>query len=225
MSGPLGPPTSGPQPHGEQRHIVARRVGQPGPPRGSRGGRPGRCPRRRAGRVLRGGWGAGPLCRGVDIRAAPSPPEVNRRVRCRHGRSLRDGPAAGHAGVAPRPGIVLLAVDGEIDTLTAARLQAGLDEAVDAARADGSGVVVDLSGVTFLASSGLAVLIGGSPAPGRARRPAAPGRRLPRRHAPVAGAPGADALFDILDDVASAARRRRDAPPPGVAPPPGEVGR
>ena len=33
----------------------------------------------------------------------------------------------------PQPGTVLLAVDGEIDTLTAARLQAGLDEAVAAA--------------------------------------------------------------------------------------------
>ena len=40
----------------------------------------------------------------------------------------------------PRPGTVLLAVDGEIDTLTAARLQAGLDEAVDVAQADGSAV-------------------------------------------------------------------------------------
>ena len=72
----------------------------------------------------------------------------------------------------PRPGTVLLAVDGEIDTLTAARLQAGLDEAVAASQADGSSVVVDLSGVTFLASSGLAVLIGG------ARRLADLGSRL-----------------------------------------------
>ena len=72
----------------------------------------------------------------------------------------------------PRPGAVLLAADGEIDTLTAARLQAGLTEAVEAARADGSGVVVDLSGVTFLASSGLAVLIGG------ARRLAESSKRL-----------------------------------------------
>jgi hypothetical protein len=48
----------------------------------------------------------------------------------------------------PRAGSVLLEVDGEIDTLTAARLQAGLDEALDVARSEGSGVVVDLSGVT-----------------------------------------------------------------------------
>ena len=148
----------------------------------------------------------------------------------------------------PRPGTVLLAVDGEIDTLTAARLQAGLDEAVDASRADGSGVVVDLSGVTFLASSGLAVLIGG------ARRLADLGSRLRLVAASRAvtrplQVTGADALFDIHDDVASAvveaegtgasqhasAGGERTAPgsppshtaatPPGVAPPPGEVGR
>ena len=144
----------------------------------------------------------------------------------------------------PRPGTVLLAVDGEIDTLTAARLQAGLDEAVAASQADGSGVVVDLSGVTFLASSGLAVLIGG------ARRLADLGSRLRLVAASRAvtrplQVTGADALFDIHDDVASAvveAQRARAsagdeqtapgsppshtaATPPGVAPPPGEVGR
>ena len=148
----------------------------------------------------------------------------------------------------PRPGTILLAVDGEIDTLTAARLQAGLDEAVDASQADGSGVVVDLSGVTFLASSGLAVLIGG------ARRLADLGSRLRLVAASRAvtrplQVTGADALFDIHDDVASAVVEaegttasqqasggdERTAPgsppshtaatPQGVAPPPGEVGR
>ena len=121
----------------------------------------------------------------------------------------------------PRPGSVLLAVDGEIDTLTAARLQAGLDEAVEAARADGASVVADLSGVTFLASSGLAVLIGA------ARRLAELGGRL---HLVAASravtrplqVTGADALFDIHDDVAAALAT---APFPDVAPPPGEVGR
>ena len=124
----------------------------------------------------------------------------------------------------PRPGTVLLAVDGEIDTLTAARLQAGLDEAV-AAGTDGSRIVVDLSGVTFLASSGLAVLIGA------ARRLAGLGSRL---HLVAASravtrplqVTGADALFDIDDDLASALASVPDvAPRPGVAPPPGEVGR
>jgi anti-sigma B factor antagonist len=120
-----------------------------------------------------------------------------------------------------RPGFVLLTVDGEIDTLTAASLEAGLNEAVDASRADGSGVVVDLSDVTFLASSGLAVLIGG------ARRLAELGGRLRLVAASrVVTRPlqvtGADALFDIHDDVASAVAA---STPPGVAPPPGEVGR
>jgi len=146
----------------------------------------------------------------------------------------------------PRPGTVLLEVDGEIDTATAPRLQAGLVEALDAAHAEGSHVVVDLTGVTFLASSGLAVLIGG------ARRVTALGGRLrlvaaSRSVTRPLQVTGADALFDTFDDVASAlsaearrpfdaeARRPPDAaasrpspvaaPPPGVAPPTGGVGR
>jgi anti-sigma B factor antagonist len=120
----------------------------------------------------------------------------------------------------PQPGTVLLVVDGEIDTLTAARLQSGLDEALEAARTDGADAVVDLSGVTFLASSGLAVLIGG------ARRVAEVGGRLRLVAASRAvtrplQVTGADALFDIHDDLASALV----APPPGVAQSPGEVGR
>ena len=122
----------------------------------------------------------------------------------------------------PRAGTVLLAVDGEIDTLTAARLQAGLDEAVEASRADGSAVVVDLSGVTFLASSGLAVLIGG------ARRLAELGGRLRLVAASRAvtrplEVTGADALFDVHDDLPAAlAGPLTPAPPPGVAPPSAE---
>ena len=122
----------------------------------------------------------------------------------------------------PRPGTVLLAVDGEIDTLTAARLQAGLNEALEAAQADGADVVVDLSGVTFLASSGLAVLIGGARSlaelGGRLRLIAA--SRAVTRPLQVTGA---DALFDIHDDLAAALRAAPGtAPPPGVAPPPTE---
>jgi anti-sigma B factor antagonist len=145
----------------------------------------------------------------------------------------------------PRPGAVLLEVDGEIDTATAARLQAGLDEALAAAHAEGAGVVVDLTGVTFLASSGLAVLIGG------ARRVTALGGRLrlvaaSRSVTRPLQVTGADALFDTFGDVASAlaaagrpfdaeAGRPFDAeagrpsgaaaPPRGVAPPTGGVGR
>lgn len=130
----------------------------------------------------------------------------------------------------PRPGTILLEVDGEIDTATAPRLQAGLDEALDAADAEDSRVVVDLTGVTFLASSGLAVLIGG------ARRLTALGGRLrlvaaSRSVTRPLQVTGADALFDTFDDVASALSAEASrpspatAPPPGVAPPTRGVGR
>lgn len=56
----------------------------------------------------------------------------------------------------PRTGLALLTVTGEIDTLTAPQLSTALDELL--AVADGD-LAVDLDGVTFLASSGLGVLI------------------------------------------------------------------
>jgi anti-sigma B factor antagonist len=114
----------------------------------------------------------------------------------------------------PQPGTVLLEVDGEVDTLTAVRLEAALD----AAGAGDTAVVVDLSGVTFLASSGLAVLIGG------ARRMRVSGGRLylvaaSRAVTRPLEVTGADALFDVHGDVASALAA---AVAPGIAPPPGE---
>jgi anti-sigma B factor antagonist len=118
----------------------------------------------------------------------------------------------------PRADTVLLEVDGEVDTLTAPRLEAGLNDALAAAGDPGTGVVVDLTGVTFLASSGLAVLIGA------ARKETGVGRRL---HLVAASrsvtrplqVTGADALFDIHADVPAALAA---VAPPGVAPPPGE---
>ena len=103
----------------------------------------------------------------------------------------------------PRAGSVLLEVDGEIDTLTAARLQAGLDEALDAARSEGSGVVVDLSGVTFLASSGLAVLIRAAQVVGEhgRRLRLVVGTRAVRRPLQITGS---DQLFDLFEDLDSA---------------------
>ncbi len=56
----------------------------------------------------------------------------------------------------PRPGTATLAVSGELDTLTAPELDTALGELLGIQDAV---LVVDLSGVTFLASSGLAVLI------------------------------------------------------------------
>lgn len=70
----------------------------------------------------------------------------------------------------PHPTLTVLAVRGEVDALTAPRLAAALDELLD-----GAGereIAVDLEGVTFLASSGLGVLID------TARRAARDDRRL-----------------------------------------------
>ena len=68
----------------------------------------------------------------------------------------------------PRPGLTVLRARGEVDTLTSPQLDAGLDELL--AVPDGA-LAVDLSDVTFLASSGLGVLI-------RAARRAARSRRV-----------------------------------------------
>jgi anti-sigma B factor antagonist len=120
----------------------------------------------------------------------------------------------------PQPGTVLLQVDGEIDTLTAPRMQAGMNTALDALAATpaGAALVVDLSGVTFLASSGLAVLVDG------ARRATAAGRRLHVVAATrVVTRPleltGADTLFATYADLPSALAA---VGPATVAPPPGE---
>jgi anti-sigma B factor antagonist len=121
----------------------------------------------------------------------------------------------------PRPEVVLLTVDGELDTLTAPRLGTDLSAALDTALADGAALVVDLSEVTFLASSGLAVLVDG------ARRARAAARRV---HLVVASravsrpleVTGADALFDTHADLSAALAAVAS---PAVAPPPRGVGR
>jgi anti-sigma B factor antagonist len=56
----------------------------------------------------------------------------------------------------PRPDTVVLAVRGEIDTLTAPAFTAATEELLTA---QGEVLVMDLAEVRFLASSGLAVLI------------------------------------------------------------------
>jgi len=122
----------------------------------------------------------------------------------------------------PRPDVVALEVDGEVDTLTAPRLESCLDEVLDTATTSGSAVVADLTGVTFLSSSGLAVLIRGArraTAAGVALRLVAATRAVTR---PLT-VTGADVLFDIHSDVASALTARTAAA--DVAPPPGGGGR
>lgn len=119
------------------------------------------------------------------------------------------------------PGTVVLEVDGEIDTLTAPRLEADLVSALDSGGAEGTSVIVDLTNVTFLASSGLAVLIYG------ARRATAAGRRLhvvaaTRSVTRPMSVTGADTLFDTHADLDSALAAVATG---GVAPPPAGGGR
>jgi anti-sigma B factor antagonist len=77
-----------------------------------------------------------------------------------------EAPAAEAAGdfldaaiTRPRPGAAVLWVQGEVDTLTATLFADAVAELVDGPEPT---LVVDLTGVTFLASSGLAVLIQGA---------------------------------------------------------------
>lgn len=58
------------------------------------------------------------------------------------------------------PGGLLLAVTGEVDLHTAPTLRSALDSAVAEAGSHGPDVVVDLSGVGFMDSTGLGELVG-----------------------------------------------------------------
>ena len=103
--------------------------------------------------------------------------------------------------VRTRPTAVILAVEGEIDTLTAPPLEQAVRELLAETGADR--LVIDLSGVTFLASSGLAVLIRGAHrAADRALRlRLVTGSRAVRRPLEVTGS---DQLFDMYQDVQAA---------------------
>lgn len=117
------------------------------------------------------------------------------------------GQSAIGAGLSrPAPGIALLTVQGEVDTLTAPRLESAIDELLQAAEPV---LVTDLTEVRFLASCGLAVLI-------RAAHHAATGGR--RIRLVTAGRPvlrplritGTDTLFDMHTDLAAALLPHRD---------------
>jgi anti-sigma B factor antagonist len=106
----------------------------------------------------------------------------------------------------PRPGAALLVATGEVDTLTAPRLEAAVDELLATAA---EVLVVDLSGIAFLASSGLAVLIRAAhlaAADGRRLRLVAQGRPVLR---PLR-ITGTEELFDLHDDRAAALGPDRD---------------
>lgn len=67
----------------------------------------------------------------------------------------------------PRDGLTVLTVSGEVDTLTAPQLSTALEDLL----AVGTGeLAIDLDGVTFLASSGLGVLIDAARRAARAQR-------------------------------------------------------
>ncbi|MHA6780841.1 STAS domain-containing protein [Pseudonocardia saturnea] len=108
----------------------------------------------------------------------------------------------------PRPGTAVLTVAGEVDTITAAHLGVALGRLLDE---PADVLVVDLTGITFLASSGLAVLIQAASradGTGRRLRLVASGRQV-RRPLEITGT---DQLFDLHDDRASAGIAESGAP-------------
>ncbi len=109
----------------------------------------------------------------------------------------RPTPGDGDLGltfVRPDERHTLLVVEGEIDTLTAGALERALTRLV----ADPSDVlVVDLTAVTFLASSGLAVLIRAAHRAGKRRLRLVSAARVVRRPLEITGT---DQLFDLYPD-------------------------
>lgn len=97
------------------------------------------------------------------------------------------------------PGVRVLHVVGELDTLTSPQLQTRMAGQLT----DVGHLVVDLTGVTFLGSAGLAVLVGAqADAEGRGcRLLLVPGSRIVERALEATGLLG---LFTIADDVAAA---------------------
>jgi anti-sigma B factor antagonist len=108
---------------------------------------------------------------------------------------------AGELGVTfdrPDARHTLLVVEGEIDTLTAGALERALTSLL----ADPAEVlVVDLTAVTFLASSGLAVLIRTAHEAGERRLRLVSAARAVRRPMEITGS---DQLFDLYPDRAAA---------------------
>ncbi len=113
----------------------------------------------------------------------------------------RPTPSPGELGVAferPDARHVVLAVQGEIDTLTAGVLEHALSRLL----ADPAAVlVIDLSAVTFLASSGLAVLIRAAQEAGERRLRLVSEARAVRRPMEITAS---DQLFDLYADRAAA---------------------
>jgi anti-sigma B factor antagonist len=98
-------------------------------------------------------------------------------------------------------GGALLMVEGEIDTLTADDLERGCEQLL---AAPSDILVIDLSDVTFLASSGLAVLIRAAHQAGGRRLRLVAAARAVRRPLEITGS---EQLFDLYADRGAAMAR------------------
>jgi anti-sigma B factor antagonist len=113
----------------------------------------------------------------------------------------RPSPGPGELGVTfeqPDGRHALLVVEGEIDTMTADALERALTTLL---AASSEALVVDLTAVTFLASSGLAVLIRAAHQAGERRLRLVSTARAVRRPIEITGS---DRLFDLYPDRAAA---------------------
>jgi len=109
----------------------------------------------------------------------------------------RPAPGPGEPGVIfaqPDARHALLVVEGEIDTLTAGSLERALSKLLSEPC---DVLVVDLAAVTFLASSGLAVLIQAAHQAGDRRLRLVAATRAVRRPLEITGS---DQLFDLYPD-------------------------
>jgi anti-sigma B factor antagonist len=113
----------------------------------------------------------------------------------------RPSPGPGELGVTfeqPDGRHALLVVEGEIDTMTADALERALTTLL---AESSEALVVDLTAVTFLASSGLAVLIRAAHQAGERRLRLVSTARAVRRPIEITGS---DQLFDLYPDRAAA---------------------
>ena len=107
-----------------------------------------------------------------------------------------------------RDGHVVIRVSGELDELTAPDLDGELNRCVD-----GKPVVVDLSGVTFISSSALHVLL--RPRPGGRPAVVCPSRNI-TRILDIVGARRAIPIFADLDAAVSSLTLSADGRPTSI---------
>jgi anti-sigma B factor antagonist len=119
-------------------------------------------------------------------------------------------PESGHhdvieIGTGDVGGAVVVRVSGEVDVYSGSRLQTALREAIDGN--DARPVIVDLRSVTFLSSTGCAVLVGALRRAQQRKRPFALVVNSTSRAVPLTlHAAGLVGLFSLYDDVEAARR-------------------